>query len=65
MLLYSQSVVDEEFTFDFDASTELTVDGPQRHLLGKRLGDKGKSNSSRKQRRTITTEEEDEDYEGQ
>ncbi|ORE02891.1 hypothetical protein BCV72DRAFT_338369 [Rhizopus microsporus var. microsporus] len=44
----SSSVVDEEFTFVFDASTKLTVDGPQRHLLGKRLSDKGKSTAFRK-----------------
>ncbi|ORE01007.1 hypothetical protein BCV72DRAFT_323503, partial [Rhizopus microsporus var. microsporus] len=61
----SSSVVGEEFTFEFDASTEFTADGPQRHLLRKRLGDKDKSNSSRNQRRTVTAEEKDEDYGGQ
>ncbi|CEG84108.1 hypothetical protein RMATCC62417_17956 [Rhizopus microsporus] len=62
----SISAVDEKSTFDFDASFQFTVDGLQRHLLGKRLGDdKGKSSASRKQRRTTTVEEEGEDYEGQ
>ncbi|CEG83484.1 hypothetical protein RMATCC62417_17396 [Rhizopus microsporus] len=61
----SPPVVDEEFTFDFDASIELTVDGPQRYLLGKKLDDKGKSSASRKQRRTVTSEEEGEQYESQ
>ncbi|CEG78223.1 hypothetical protein RMATCC62417_12861 [Rhizopus microsporus] len=40
------SAVDEEFTSDFEASSEFTADGLQRYMLGKRLGDdKGKSNS--------------------
>lgn len=39
MLLYSIPVVDKESTFDFDVSFQFTVDGPQKYLLGKRLGD--------------------------
>ncbi|ORE11937.1 hypothetical protein BCV72DRAFT_300595 [Rhizopus microsporus var. microsporus] len=35
----SISVVDEKSTFDFNSSFQFTVDGPQRHLLGKRLDD--------------------------